>query len=163
MKSIYHCLFGDKGKGPSLTLLPPLHNAGKIYPSTVILGAMLFLPSPHFSTDRSRSHTDSSFLRLLLESASENNLFLSTSAEGSTKSSGWWFQGAGSPYHSFQVISHKAGAQGEHWSFSRDIIWWESTVYASQCHLSIYGQNWGRAIELHYKLVSTLCSKLNLS
>lgn len=73
MKSIYHCLFGDKGKGPSLTLLPPLHNAGKIYPSTVILGEMLFLPSPHFSTDRSRSHTDSSFLRLLLESASENN------------------------------------------------------------------------------------------
>lgn len=55
MKSNYHCPFSDKGKGPSLTQLPPLHHAAKIYPSTVILGQMLFLPSSHLSTDRGRS------------------------------------------------------------------------------------------------------------
>lgn len=58
MKLICHRLLGDNRKGPSLTQLPPLHHAGKIYPSLVMLGQTLLFPflSP-FCEYRQISHT----------------------------------------------------------------------------------------------------------
>lgn len=58
MKLICHRLLGDNRKGPSLTQLPPLHHAAKIYPSLVMLGQTILFPflSP-FREYRQISHT----------------------------------------------------------------------------------------------------------